>query len=124
MIAKPMTVEATDPTTLNAIGRAFAEGVAMIACVPRRYREAWSAFAAGSTRSSLRTARRLKPGGGRSRGALRLRRGSLFFPLAGQKGAAGRLSRNLQACKNQSFLALERRCSDNIRMEYVKITGI
>lgn len=42
-----MTVEATDPTTLNAIGRAFAESVAMIVCVPGRYREAWNAFAAG-----------------------------------------------------------------------------
>jgi len=32
---------------LNEIGRAFAEGVAMIVCVPGRYREAWNAFAAG-----------------------------------------------------------------------------
>jgi Protein of unknown function (DUF2478) len=32
---------------LNEIGRAFAEGVAMIVCVPARYRDAWNAFAAG-----------------------------------------------------------------------------
>ncbi|HZZ62255.1 MAG TPA: DUF2478 domain-containing protein [Roseiarcus sp.] len=32
---------------LAEIGRAFAEGVAMIVCVPARYREAWNAFAAG-----------------------------------------------------------------------------
>jgi len=29
------------------IGRAFAEGVAMIVCVPERYCDAWNAFAAG-----------------------------------------------------------------------------
>jgi hypothetical protein len=32
---------------LAEIGRAFADGVALIVCVPRRYREAWNAFAAG-----------------------------------------------------------------------------
>ena len=32
---------------LAEIGRAFAEGVAMIVCVPERYRDAWNAFAAG-----------------------------------------------------------------------------
>src|SRR5271157_1471391 len=32
---------------LAEIGRAFADGVAMIVCVPERYREAWNAFAAG-----------------------------------------------------------------------------
>ena len=32
---------------LNEIGRAFAGGVAMIVCVPGRYRDAWNAFAAG-----------------------------------------------------------------------------
>ncbi len=32
---------------LAEIGQAFAEGVAMIVCVPRRYCEAWNAFAAG-----------------------------------------------------------------------------
>ena len=29
------------------IGRAFADGVATIVCVPERYRDAWNAFAAG-----------------------------------------------------------------------------
>ncbi len=32
---------------VNEIGRAFAEGVAMIVCVPSRYRDAWNVFAAG-----------------------------------------------------------------------------
>ncbi len=32
---------------LNEIGRAFAEGVAIIVCVASRYRDAWNAFAAG-----------------------------------------------------------------------------
>ncbi len=32
---------------LAEIGRAFAEGVAIIVCVPKRYREAWSAFSGG-----------------------------------------------------------------------------
>ncbi len=32
---------------LAEIGRAFAEGVAMIVCVPLRYRDAWNAFAEG-----------------------------------------------------------------------------
>ena len=32
---------------LAEIGRAFAEGVAMIVCVPERYRESWNAFASG-----------------------------------------------------------------------------
>ena len=32
---------------LAEIGRAFAEGVAMVVCVPARYRDAWNAFAAG-----------------------------------------------------------------------------
>jgi hypothetical protein len=32
---------------LDEIGRAFAEGVAMIVCVPARYRDAWNGFAAG-----------------------------------------------------------------------------
>jgi Protein of unknown function (DUF2478) len=32
---------------LAEIGRAFAEGVAMIICVPARYRDAWNEFAAG-----------------------------------------------------------------------------
>ena len=32
---------------LSEIGRAFSEGVAMIVCVPARYRDAWDAFAAG-----------------------------------------------------------------------------
>jgi nucleoside-triphosphatase THEP1 len=32
---------------LAEIGTAFAEGVALIVCVPKRYSEAWNAFAAG-----------------------------------------------------------------------------
>lgn len=32
---------------LGEIGRAFADGVALIVCVPKRYREAWNAFADG-----------------------------------------------------------------------------
>ncbi len=32
---------------LAEIGRAFAEGLTMIVCVPGRYRDAWNAFAAG-----------------------------------------------------------------------------
>jgi hypothetical protein len=32
---------------LSEIGRAFAEGMTMIVCVPDRYRDAWNAFACG-----------------------------------------------------------------------------
>ena len=32
---------------LAEIGRAFSDGVAMIVCVPSRYRDAWNDFAAG-----------------------------------------------------------------------------
>ena len=32
---------------LAEIGRAFAEGLALVVCVPSRYRDAWNAFAAG-----------------------------------------------------------------------------
>jgi len=32
---------------LAEIGRAFVEGIALIICVPRRYGDAWNAFAAG-----------------------------------------------------------------------------
>jgi hypothetical protein len=62
----------------------------MIVCVPGRYREAWNAFAAGLDAQLPATARRLNLGGGRSRGARRFRRGSLFFPLlSGKKGRPG-----------------------------------
>ena len=40
-------VECEGGGMLAEIGRAFAEGVATIVCVPKRYRDAWSAFSGG-----------------------------------------------------------------------------
>ena len=83
---------------LAEIGRAFAEGVAMIVCVPGRYRDAWNAFAAGLDAQ-------LPPTGGdrglvaRGRADASFRRGpcySLLFAVKGRKAAAGRPSRNLK----------------------------
>ena len=46
---------------LAEIGRAFADGVATIVCVPERYRDAWNAFAAGLDHAAAG-----EPGGDRS----------------------------------------------------------